>query len=50
MHKDTWSTGSWRRDGMLRVLMQYRKFEQNFNMGPSPIQVKEQAQAESVAQ
>lgn len=50
MHKNTWSPGSWRRDGMLRVLMQYRKFKQNFDRGPSPIQVKEQAQAESVAQ
>lgn len=37
-----------RRHGM--GIMQYRKFEQNFNMGPFPMQVKEQAQAERVVQ
>lgn len=50
MPEDTWSPGSWKRDGMVWVLMQYRELEQNFNMGPFPMQVKEQAQAESVVQ
>lgn len=40
MHKDTWILGTWRRDGTSRVLMQYIDFEQNFNLGPSPIQVR----------
>lgn len=50
MHEDTWRVGSWKRDGMVWVLLQYRKFQQDFNMGPFPMQVKEQAQAESVVQ
>lgn len=50
MHEDIWTPESWKRDDMVWVLMQYIKFEQNFNMWPFPMQVKEQAQAESVLQ
>ena len=39
MHKDIWILGTWGRDGTLTVFTQYKNLEQNFKLGPSPIQV-----------
>lgn len=40
-HKDTQILGTWSTDSMLRVLTQYTNFEQNFNLGSSPVQDRE---------